>query len=104
MKKIVLPFVSRKKYNIVRENYKITQKMFSDIQQRYKNFQIEVKDREDKMKLSYSQMEDSNKTLCNNLEYYEVQVKDLKKEIARLKSLLTKNKVSYKKKGEKNGK
>lgn len=74
-----LPFVSRKKYEIARNNYKVAMEGQSELKKKYIQAQ-----------------EDFSK-LCIKVEADSYMISDLKKEIKRLKTLLSKNGIEYKK-------
>lgn len=79
MKKIKFPFVSRKKYEILVENIKVTNNARAALANVFKEVQEE------------------NVKLGIEIERLNEEIKDKKKEISNLKRLLTKNKISYKK-------
>lgn len=93
-----LPFVSRKKYEIARNNLKKMQEARTQLEKDYIKYQKEQKEINEKRNLAYSQMEDNCKQLCDRLEFMEEEMKDLKNEIKRLKTLCTKNGIIYDKK------
>lgn len=92
--------VSKKKYLIARDNYSVAMEGQRKIRQEFIKYQQETMEKEKNRVLAYNQMEDNCKQLCNRLEYMEELEKDYKKEIKYLKTLLTKNNISYKKKEE----
>ena len=92
MGKIKLPFVSRKKYEIARNNLKVESEARQKLRKEYIDFQLKSQNRD----ISYSQLEDNCRELCNRLEYMEEKEKDYKKEIKKLKTLCTKNGIIYK--------
>lgn len=92
--------VGKKKYQIARDNYKVAMEGQSRIRQEFIKFQQETAEKEKRRVEAYNQMEDNCKQLCNRLEFMEEKEKDYKKEIKRLKMLLTRNNISYKKKEE----
>ena len=88
-----LPIVSRKKYEIARNNLKIESEARNRLRKEFVDFQVKSATRD----IAYQQMEDNCKELCNRLEFMEEKEKDYKCEIKALKTLLTKNGITYKK-------
>lgn len=88
-----LPFVSRKKYEIARNNLKVESEARQKIRKEYIDFQLKSSNRD----LAYQQMEDNCKQLCDRLDFMGEELTDAKKEIKRLKTLLTRNGIEYKK-------
>lgn len=93
-----LPFVTRKKYEKMKKNYEIESEARREIRKKFIEFQEKTKEKDERRNESYSQMEDNSKELCNRLEFYELELNDLKKENRVLKATLTKNGIKYKKK------
>jgi hypothetical protein len=88
-----LPIVSRKKYEIARNNLKVESEARNRLRKEFIDFQTKSSIRD----MAYQQMEDNCKELCNRLEFMEEKEKDYKREIKALKTLLTKNGIEYKK-------
>lgn len=85
-----LPIVSRKKYEMLKKNNKALNEARLELSKEYQKSQLEIKD------LSKINCDLGNKMILDNEEK-----KELKKEIANLKRLLTKNHIEYKKEKEK---
>lgn len=81
-----LPFVSRKKYELVESNYKLASAARKDLNKEFVRVQNEL--------ITY---QTTNRELGNTLEKTEDDIIELKKEVKRLKTLLTKNNIEYKK-------
>lgn len=88
-----LPFVSRTKYETARNNLRVESEARQTLREEYIAFQKKSAKRD----LSYQQIEDNCKELCNRLEFMEEKEKDYKKEIKYLKRLCTINGIEYKK-------
>ena len=74
-----LPIVSRKKYDILKNSYKVLNEARLELSKAYQESQI------------------ANNKLGNAIEKYDLDLKESKKEIDNLKRLLTKNGIKYKK-------
>lgn len=81
-----LPFVSRKKYELLKNNYEIASAARRDLNLSYVRVQNEKRTEEE-----------INRELGINLDKASEDIVELKKEIKRLRTLLTKNKIEYKK-------
>lgn len=81
-----LPFVSRKKYELLESNYKVTSNARRDLNRDFVRVQEELK-----------KQEGINRELGISLEKESDDIVELKKELKRLRTLLTKNKIEYKK-------
>ena len=86
MKKIKLPFVSRKKYETSQNNLKVLNDSKMQLSRKY----IEVQQ-------DYAVLQDINKDLGNELEKISIALQNTKKELSNMKRLLTKNGIEYKK-------
>ena len=84
--KIKFPLVSRKKYETLQKNMKVLNETKTEVGKRYAKVQQELMDT-----LSI------NTQLGNDIEMYVNKLGEKTKEIARLKRLLTKNGIEYKK-------
>lgn len=74
-----LPIISRKKYEMLKENNKA------------------LNDARLEISKAYQESQKTNGKLGNTIEKYDLDLKEAKKEIANLKRLLTKNHIEYKK-------
>ena len=81
-----LPIVSRKKYEILKENNRILNEARSEADARCVKLQI-----------NYGKVRSENIELGNQIEVLNLMLDEKKKEIANLKRLLTKNGIKYKK-------
>lgn len=86
MKKFKFPLVSRKKYETLQKNMKVLNETKTEVGKRYAKVQQEL--------LDTIQI---NVQLGNDIEGYVEKIGEKTKEIARLKRLLTKNGIEYKK-------
>ena len=78
-----LPIVSRKKYEMLKENNKA------------------LNDARLEISKAHQDLQKTNNELGNTIEKYDLDLKEAKKEIANLKRLLTRNHIEYQKsKGE----
>ena len=80
-----MPFISRKKYEIARANYRVAMEGQTDLKKKY----IECQE-------SLNSLRNEASKLCEKVEVDDYVIKDLKKEIKRLKTLLTQNGIVYK--------
>ena len=81
-----LPIVSRKKYEILKNNNRVLNEARSEVDARCVKLQID-----------YAKLKATNTELGNQIDIFEVILDEKKKEIANLKRLLTKNGIKYKK-------
>jgi hypothetical protein len=86
MKKIKFPLVSRKKYEIAIQNAKVLNETKMQVAKKYAEVQKEL----------YETLQ-INVELGNDISCYVAKLGEKTKEIARLKRLLTKNGIEYKK-------
>ena len=85
----------------------LSKKNWEKYQQMMCDLQMELGEAAENNKTYHEQVEYLRKTLGDvtaQIEKYAYDIDDYLKEIKRLKCLLTKNKIDYKKKGDKNGK
>lgn len=104
-------FGTRKKLKIAMENQKLLYEELEEKRQldveRQKEIRKLTKENEmlnekcEKLKENVRKEVENNKTLSNVIAVMEDEVTEKKKEIKNLKSLCTKNKIDYKKKGTK---
>ena len=84
----------------------LSKKKWEEYQQMMCDLQMDLGEAIENNKTYYEQVEYLRKSLCDvtaQIEKYGCDIDDYVKEIKRLKCLLTKNKIDYKKKGYKNG-
>lgn len=81
-----LPFVSRKQYELLESNYRVVSAARKDLNNEFVKVQKNLKE-----------LENTNRELGIALNKNEVDILEYKKELKRLKTLLTKNKIEYKK-------
>lgn len=81
-----LPFVSRKKYEVLENNFKLTSAARRDLNNEFVRVQRDL-----------VELQTTNRNLGIELDKCEVDIVEYKKEIKRLKFLLSKNKINYKK-------
>ena len=93
MRKIKLPFVSRKKY----ENAKRNLKQMAEARQQLENAFVENQKKYLVACENFKALQDTNREIGNRMEFMACQIDDLKKENKKLKTLLTKNGIKYKK-------
>lgn len=86
MKKFKFPLVSRKKYETLQNNMKVLNE--TKMQSATKCIQVQME---------LSEQLSINAQLGNDIEMYVVKLGEKTREIARLKRLLTKNGIEYKK-------
>lgn len=86
MKKIKFPLVSRKKYETLQKNMKVLNETKMQVAKKYAEVQKEL----------YETLQ-LNVELGNDISCYVAKLGEKTKEIARLKRLLTKNGIEYKK-------
>lgn len=95
---MTLLLVGRKKYNTALNNYRVAMEGQRKLRKAYIDFQEETRLKEKRREQAYAELEDNCKQLCNRLEFYELENRDLKKEVKRLRQLCTKNGIKYDKK------
>lgn len=84
----------------------LSKKKWEEYQQMMCDLQMDLSEALDDNKVYYQQVEYLRNSLTkatNENEKYAYDIEDYLKEIKRLKCLLTKNKIDYKKKEDKNG-
>ena len=100
-KKFQLPFVSRKLYDIAKNNYKVAMEGQSKLRELYIKYQTEsrkeLKEQEEKYKENYNSLLTTNSMICERLDHTEWELAEAKENIRYLKRLLTMNNIAYKK-------
>lgn len=81
-----LPIVSRKRFELMKDNFKKSMEARHELQKNYVAEQI-----------AHTKLHEKIRVLANENEYLATQIDDLKKENKRLKSLCTRNHIVYKK-------